>query len=337
MPIEDPRYDIAISFLSRDESIAAAITQKLSEGMQVFFFPRCQEELAGTDGLESMRTPFLDDSRVMLVLFREPWGKTNWTRVEETAIKDACLAHGFQRLFFVVLDQASTLPIWLPQTQVRFNYAEYGLEQAVGAIKARVQENGGKNHPLTAMKRAEMYKADELFRLDKSRMSSEEGITAILNNVDLLFRHLKKRCDDITAQGHLEIRCSTEFNRRNPTQGCVMTDDHVGMIVNWYQQYSNSLTDSTLTVREYGNRLILHGEVGISYTRHFEHIRETKYSPDLSLAREYGWKRDRVAGFLSSSDLAEQSVIQFVDLASRNALGNISGRRPLRSSPRSSW
>jgi hypothetical protein len=63
--------------------------------------------------------------------------------VEETAIKDACLEFGWHRLFFLVLDQSSALPIWLPHTHVRFNHAEYGLEQAVGAIKARVQENGG--------------------------------------------------------------------------------------------------------------------------------------------------------------------------------------------------
>lgn len=71
MPIENPKYDIAISFLSKDEPTAAAIYQKLSEGLEVFFFPRKQEELAGTDGLESMRKPFFDESRVMVVLYRE--------------------------------------------------------------------------------------------------------------------------------------------------------------------------------------------------------------------------------------------------------------------------
>ena len=136
MPTEDPKYDVAISFLSKDEAIASAINQKLSAGLEVFFFPRKQEELAGTEGLESMREPFVKDSRVSVVLFREPWGKTPWTRVEETAIKDACFERGWQHLFFVVLDRESALPRWLPQTHVRFNYQDYGLEQAVGAIKA---------------------------------------------------------------------------------------------------------------------------------------------------------------------------------------------------------
>jgi hypothetical protein len=70
-----PKYDVAISFLSKDESIAAALNDVLGEGLEVFFYPRKQEALAGTDGLESMRTPFLEESRLVVVLFREPWAK----------------------------------------------------------------------------------------------------------------------------------------------------------------------------------------------------------------------------------------------------------------------
>jgi len=37
--------------------------------------------------LKSMRTPFLE-ARVVVVLYRHPWGETPWTRVEQTAITD---------------------------------------------------------------------------------------------------------------------------------------------------------------------------------------------------------------------------------------------------------
>lgn len=123
MPIDDPQYDVAISFLSRDQSTAEAIHDKLAEGLRVFFYPRKQEQLAGTDGLESMRKPFFDDSRVVVVLYREPWGKTPWTQVEETAIKEGCLQRGWRRLLFVVLDKQSALPVWLPETHIRLDYA----------------------------------------------------------------------------------------------------------------------------------------------------------------------------------------------------------------------
>ena len=101
MSLDNPKYDVAISFLAKDEPIAAAIDLKLRESLDVFFFPNKQKDLAGTDGMESMRTPFLKDCRVMVVLYREPWGKTRWTAIEETAIKEACFNEGWKRQQFL--------------------------------------------------------------------------------------------------------------------------------------------------------------------------------------------------------------------------------------------
>jgi hypothetical protein len=55
-----PKYYVAISFLAKDESIAEAFYRGLSETLNVFFYPKNQEELAGTDGMDTMRTPFLE-------------------------------------------------------------------------------------------------------------------------------------------------------------------------------------------------------------------------------------------------------------------------------------
>ena len=324
MIAEKPQFDVAISFLSKDEPTATAISQKLSEGLRVFFFPRSQENLAGTEGLESMRKPFFDDSRVVVVLYREPWGKTPWTRVEETAIKEACLERGWQQLFFVVLDRASVLPIWLPSTHVRFNYADFGFEQAVGAIKARVQENGGEYLPLTALRRAEIFKNDELFRREKLRLNSEVGMNAIAKSVAELFGEIEKQCVDINAQDLMQIRCGTDFREGNAIKTCILTDGRVGVSVVWYQQYINTLDGSALLVREFNSGLILPSEMGrLAYFDKPRQLRETKYSPDLSRARQYGWSKAGENAFLSPAALAEQCVIRFVDLANRRVTGNV--------------
>jgi hypothetical protein len=64
MVTNSPKYYVAISFLSQDIGLATALHNKLQEGLDVFFFPRNQEELAGTDGLESMREKFRHESRL---------------------------------------------------------------------------------------------------------------------------------------------------------------------------------------------------------------------------------------------------------------------------------
>jgi hypothetical protein len=310
MPIDNPKYDVAISFLSKDSHTAAALNDKLSEGLNVFFFPRKQEDLAGTDGLKSMREPFYDNSRVNVVLYSGGWGETPWTRIEETAIKDACLEFGWHRLFFLVLDQ-SALPIWLPHTHVRFNYAEYGLEQAVGAIKARVQEMGGKSVRLTPAKRAEMLKAEELYLRDKRRMNSEEGLNKIVVAVRRLFDEIDRQCKD------LNIRCGLELERSN-VQTCVLTNDRVGVAVVWNQPYTNILERAGLIVQEFKDRLMLPPEAMHRFYLEKPRLdRETLYLPDLSLAREYGWKQEEKTEFLSSEALAEKCVISLLDLSSR--------------------
>jgi hypothetical protein len=311
MSIDNPKYDVAISFLSKDSHTAAALNDKLSEGLNVFFFPRKQEDLAGTDGLESMREPFYDNSRVNVVLYSGGWGETPWTRVEETAIKEACFAFGWRRLFFIFLDQTKAYPKWLPDTYVRFNYAEYGLEQAVGAIKARVQEMGGQSVRLTPAKRAEMLKAEEQYLQDKRRMNSEEGLNKIVAAVRRLFDEIEHQCKD------LNVRCESVFSERSTAQTCVITNDAVTVTVVWNQPYANILEDTGLVVREFKGRLILPSERNRYYLDHPRKDREVVYAPDLSLAREYGWKQDGKTEFLSSGALAEKCVISLLDLSSR--------------------
>ena len=327
MSNESPQYDVAISFLSKDQAVATALHEKLTEGLHVFFYPRSQEALAGTDGLESMRKPFVDDSRVTVVLYREPWGRTPWTRVEATAIKDSCLERGWEHLFFIVLDRASVIPPWVPKSLVRLNYEDFGLEQAVGAIKARVQEGGGEYTPMTALKRAEMYKADELYRRDKTRMSSSEGMKAIFQSVVKLFESVARHCTEITTQGSMQIRCWSTLAEGTIAQNCFLTNGRVGMTIDWRQRYGNSLDGSGLVVSEFNNGLILPEEVGQRmYLREPQSINQTKYSADLSRAREYGWKHNDTGEFISSTSLGERCVIQFIALVNRAQNGELEQR-----------
>src|ERR1039457_6593420 len=130
MALDQPKDDVALSFLSVDEPIAAALHDRISEGLEVFFFPRNQEELAGTDGLESVREAFRHESRLNVVLYRPKWGNTPWTAVEAAAIKDCCLANAYRSLFFFVIEPTTDFPTWLPDSHVYFSSAYYSIEQA---------------------------------------------------------------------------------------------------------------------------------------------------------------------------------------------------------------
>ena len=276
-----------------------------------------------------MREPFVNQSRINLVIYREQWGNTPWTSVEAAAVKDGCLANAFRNLFFFVAEPTGALPRWLPDTHVRFNYSDFTLEQAVGAIKLRVQERGGQFTPLTPLKRAEILKAEDDFRWAKSRMNSEEGLALIQRNVLGLFQEVERQCAAVSASGHAQIRYETTFKERSSYRSCILTDDRVGMIISWHQQYSNTLDHTQFLVQEFTNGLIFNSELGRkTYFDQPKPIGDTKYDPDLSRSREYGWKKraDQTSEFLTSTLLAEKCVIQFLDLVERYNSGKIRTR-----------
>ena len=94
-------HDVAISFLASDEPLALEIADGLV-GFNVFVYSKAQEVIAATDGLETFGQVFRNGSRTQVVLYREGWGTTQWTRVEELAVRDRCLEDGFENLVFVI-------------------------------------------------------------------------------------------------------------------------------------------------------------------------------------------------------------------------------------------
>jgi hypothetical protein len=101
------------------------------------------------------------------------------------------------------------------------------------------------------------------------------------------------------------------------------------MIVAWRQQWSSTLEHSGLIVKEYNGRLLLESELrmGMMLLSKPTPICETRYEPELSRSREYGWKRSgRSTEFITSTSLGELYVIQLMDLIERNNSGKI--KRP---------
>lgn len=324
-----PKYDVAISFLMEDITLATALNDKLREGLDVFFFPRNQEQLAGTDGLESMREPFVSQSRLNVVLYREKWGKTPWTGVEAAAIKDSCLMNGFRNLFFFAVQPVKILPVWLPNTHIRFNYGEFSLEDAVGAIKARVIEQGGKYKPLTPRRKAEIFKTNQDFEYDKNQMRSHDGLRAVWANVKKLFSQIEEECEAVSSEGNLTFRYgSSDFNERNNEQFYVLTVHRVGLQVHWFQPHYNSLENPVLAIEEFSDGLRIPGEslAGV-HIRPPQRIKRTNFSPDLSRTREHGWKEDGKEFFIANHVFAERCVSEFIDLIERDEAGKIRRKR----------
>ncbi len=318
----EPKYDVAISFLAKDEVIAKELYDRLNEVLKVFYFPHNQEDLVGTNGLESMREPFFD-SRVVVVLYREPWGKTPWTGVEETAIGERCLKQGWPGLVFVNLDLTSATPKWVPTTHVRFGMQVYGMEGLVGVIKARVQEHGGKLVPVDAVTEMARVKRERNYLEDREDlMRDRRWIEGVVHaNIEHSLQ------DVIALMG--EANADHGFNIVGKAQGkvCVMRSGFVSLGIGWHQPIFNRVEDDQagecfLRASEFSGTLSLPGENAWVMHKPTE-LKRHKFKVDVSETRELIWKESGKKTRIAAPMLADHIMRIFLDLLSRANRGKV--------------
>lgn len=190
MPIvpkeRDYEFEVAISFLQRDENIAMALYDHISDQYKTFIYTNRQEELVGQDGTEAFRVIYEEKARIVVVFYREEWGSTFWTRVEEQAIKRRSFEESADFTIFVSLDQKK--PEWLSKTQLWYDFERFGLKSLVGIISKRVTEYGGHRHEETVIERAARQKRKIARQKEiEGYLDSEEAYEDVKNEIKTLF------------------------------------------------------------------------------------------------------------------------------------------------------
>jgi hypothetical protein len=320
-PAAEQVFDVAISFLVADEKVASAIKSKLS-GLSVFFYPHNQEELIGTNGLESMRAPFLS-ARVNVVLYRQRYGRTPWTGVELAAIQDSCLNTGYRSLLFVQLDKKDPKPDWLPSTHIRCVLGDFTVDQLVGAIKNKVQELGGVIHRPDAMSEAQRVMREAEYLADRDAMMRDRAW--IESTVHRSLRETFQKVEQLLAQANqdhgFQITC-----RANGYQSCVMRSKFVSLGCYWYQPIWNNVGsdshhgDCYLRIVEVSGALLLPGEN--AFVMHEPHVlKEHRIKVGVNENRELVWLDGEEQ--IEPERLAGHIVMILMNLISRANQGKV--------------
>ena len=303
-----PRHTtLPFRFLKDDVVLAERLREGLSPHLRVFVFSDRQEEIAGTDGLETFRDVFRCDSRLVVVLFRTGWGETPWTRIEQQAITDRFLKEGPDFLFFIMVDSKSNPPPWLPENRIRFNLEDFGIDQAVGAIKLRVNELGGSFRKESIAEIAIRSQTIAAFNRETSTlMNSETGVKQASESASSLLSHIEQcALEAKNAAPGLDIEVCGQvlcLGIRSPRASVKVT---------WVNAYSNILQDSYLCVEFFRCKIILPGE-NLYYIMgppkvHVMH----KFLPERVHGLGWCWRDDRVTR--SSPQLAEYILGTFLE------------------------
>jgi hypothetical protein len=136
-------YDLAFSFVSVDEGIAHQINDLLSDRLRTFIYSERQEHLAGRDGEVKFNDIFMNQAMVVVVLYREEWGTTPFTRIEQTAIRNRAYNEGYDFSLFIPTSPTATRPPWLPLPRLWFSLERFKAEGAAAVIERLVVERGG--------------------------------------------------------------------------------------------------------------------------------------------------------------------------------------------------
>src|SRR5947199_9534189 len=91
----------AFSFHSKDEKLAQQLSDLLSDRFTTFIYSEHQKALAGRDGEKAFNEVFGSKARLVVILHREEWGQTPFTRIEETSIRNRAFTEGYDFTVFI--------------------------------------------------------------------------------------------------------------------------------------------------------------------------------------------------------------------------------------------
>lgn len=253
-------FDVAISFLADDEGIAIRLADVLRErGMKVFVYSEQQKELALKDGIEEFTSIFRERSRVCVVLYRQGWGETKWTRIEENAIKDRAFEGDWDSVAIVALapSKGRGVPSWVPKPYVYMDFDRYGLEATAAVIDHKVRQAGAEPRQETARERS-----DRLLRLaeaEQSRevfLSSKYGVEAAQSELKSLFALLESETE---AMSNATPKRSIQFERSPHEFRSAVRTPRAGTLIGWENAYGNTVRKASLLVREFARPVFLDG------------------------------------------------------------------------------
>jgi hypothetical protein len=204
-------YDIAFSFHSRDEGTATALNDLLQDRAKTFIYSARQKEIAGTDGQESFSAVYGEKARLVVIFYREEWGKTPFTRIEMDAIKNRSLQDGWDFTVFIPTETPAKMPAWVPRTRLYVGLERWGLNAAASVIEERLRECGGEPKVESLADRAaRLGRATKLKELQKQFLHSDHGVKAATEAFANLTTALEQGCEVITkADPSVQLRVRT--------------------------------------------------------------------------------------------------------------------------------
>lgn len=302
-------FDIAISFGVKDEGFAKALHDLLRGRLQVFLYSKQQELLAGTDGEQRFNEVFGSRSKLVVVLFREAWGKTPFTRFEETAIRNRAFSEGYDFTIVIPMNESEKqkVPAWLPKNRLYVGLDRWGIEGAAAAIEARFSELGGVVREETIDDIASrVARVLDFKKQRETHLGSDAGVAAQKEAYEALKAGLLEAVEKLkVALPGINLN---EKHNGSPGGAILLLSNPTAMAVNWHLRYANTLTDAKLEATLWKGHPPWPGIMAFDEP---QKLATLGFKPDLMLDGRPGWTQTQGKGGPINSKVATDEILKF--------------------------
>jgi hypothetical protein len=237
--------DVAFSLLAQDEGITSELSRLLQDSAGTFLFTERQKDLAGTDGVAELTHLYAEGAKLVVVLYREGYGKTKWTRIEESAVTSRGLNLGWDSLLLISLD--GTKPKWLPASRLWYGIDQFGVRTAADVVRARLHDvvEAGRPKSLVEQAKALGQQLDSQQEAERWR-DSEAAVRAATEELDSLRQFLKNQVAAIN-----EAAPNLGLSYFEPERDVVGVRCGTARVTfGYFNQYSNTVRHAYIFVRE---------------------------------------------------------------------------------------
>jgi len=290
------KYDIAFAFLEKDEHLVIQINNLLKNKFKTFLNSKKQEYKDDLEREMLLLDVFKKQSRCVIIFYRNKWGTTPYTAIEEKAVRTRISEEGNDNLLVISLDNPPVVPKYLSKTQIWTELAQAGINGTAAFIEEQVKAlGGGLSEELPLDVRIEIKK-EPRFEVESSKfLESVSGLEIAVIELKKLFSALETEKNKITES---DKGISLTFKRDE--KNCVI---HYGEFsIRFYLQTekSNLLLDSPLYFEMQKQDNTSNG---------LNILAVEEYHFELKKVGVYGWiKRAETDSFISSKQLAEDSI-----------------------------
>ncbi|MDQ2889952.1 MAG: TIR domain-containing protein [Gemmatimonadota bacterium] len=255
-------YDVALSFAGEDRKYVGAVADKLvSVGVRVFYDEYEPATLWGKDLYVHLRDVYRNRARFTILFASEHYGAKVWTNHERESAQARALQERSEYILPVRFDD-SEIPGLLPTTG-HVDARLVGPDELVEMVLAKLEI--ASLHPASAApplpgdsrkgfeslraRAAFLAAAAQLEDAKRDLLNSQRGVSLARDSVRQLFDYIE---GEVTAINNLDPSITVHVTRKFDIVSVSCRE--ASFTASWTQQYSNSLSDAGLYVREHNGR-----------------------------------------------------------------------------------